>query len=410
MAAPSSPADPPSPPLETWSGELRLLLGPDAGGLLAAVAATAGGEMTHWRARQVDHKPDRFTVVQYRVHLAWPDGRETSETFVAATGQRIPAEGAALFDDGQTRVAVWRWQHDPFLAGLSAALNPTRVASLLDEVGVDGGSVQLRTRAYRPARRAVVEATGRRGRLFLKVVRPDQAAGLHELHRLLSGRVPIPESLGWSDAGVVVLSARPGQTLRQALRSSAEPMPPPQSITDLLDRLPEALTKGPRRRDLVSSASYHAEVIRSTVPAARPLLDPLLEALGSNSTDQEVVPVHGDLYEAQILVDRGRVTGLLDVDTAGPGFRIDDLANFCAHLSVLAQMSDRPRQMKRYGAELLAHSERHHSSKELRARIAAAVIGLATGPFRVLEANWEHNTVRRLELARDWLDGVDAGD
>jgi hypothetical protein len=116
--------------------------------------------------------------------------------------------------------------------------------------------------------------------------------------------------------------------------------------------------------------------------------------------------VHGDLYESQLLVDRGRVCGLLDIDTVGSGYRIDDVANFCAHLSVLAQVSDRPRPIKRYGAVLLAHAEAHHDRAELRRRIAAGIVGLATGPFRVLERDWELGTVRRLDLASQWLDGA----
>jgi aminoglycoside phosphotransferase (APT) family kinase protein len=115
------------------------------------------------------------------------------------------------------------------------------------------------------------------------------------------------------------------------------------------------------------------------------------------------VPVHGDLYEAQLLVDQGRFTGLLDVDTAGSGQRIDDLANMCAHLSVLALVSDRPRAIRRFGVALLEHAETRFDRVDLRARIAAAVVSLATGPFRVLEPRWAEGTARRLDLAGEWL-------
>lgn len=397
--------------LEAWPAELRLLLDEEAGELLAAVATAAGGSLSSWRPRQVDHKPGRFTVVQYRTTMIWPQGNTTSQTFVAATGERIPSSGAAMFDDGETRVGVWRWTNDPFLPGISDALDPGKMASLLDDLGIDGGSVQLRTRAYRPARRAVIEATGRRGRLFLKVVRPNTVRDLHELHRLLAQDLPVPESLGWTDEGVVVLSARPGQTLRKALRSSRQPPPPPPAVIELLDRLPAELAERPRRRGLLSSAEHHAAVIAATVPSARARLEPLVDALRAAIDPEcgEVTAVHGDLYEAQLLVDRGRITGLLDVDTTGAGLRVDDLANFCAHLSVLASMSDRPKHMNRYGADLLAHAERHHPQGELRPRIAAAVVGLATGPFRVLESGWQHNTLRRLELAERWLNGFEHG-
>ena len=394
--------------LEAWPQELRLLLDEEAGELLAAIAGAAGGTLASWRPRQVDHQPGRFTVVQYRTTIAWPDGTTTSETFVAATGERIPERGAAVFEADHRRVAVWRWINDPFLPGLIDALDPAKVASLLDDLGIDGGTVRLRTRAYRPARRAVIEATGRRGRLFLKVLRPGRVRDLHGVHRLLAAELPVPESLGWTDEGVIVLSARPGETLRTALRSSRQSPPAPEAIIELLDRLPAELADRPRRRDLLSSAEHHVGVIGATVPSARDRLNPLIDALRSaiDPESGDLTAVHGDLYEAQLLVDRGRITGLLDVDTAGAGLRIDDIANFCAHLSVLALMSDRTKHMKRYGADLLACAERHHPPRILRPRIAAAVLGLSTGPFRVLETGWERNTMRRLELADGWLNGV----
>jgi aminoglycoside phosphotransferase len=411
MTGPSQPPSPtlPHPEEEVWASELRLLLGPDAEGLLATVAEVAGGTLVSWRPRQVSHQPSRSTVVQYRSGMAWGDGKTSSETFVAATGDRVPEEGAAIFDDGSTRVAVWRWPQDPYLPGLSDALDPGKVGSLLDDLGIDGGTVRLHTRAYRPGRRAVVEATGRRGRLFLKVVRPERVEALHERHRSLAQVLPVPGSLGWSDGGVLVLTALPGETLRAALRSSRHPAPSPEEIVTLLDRLPDELAEEPPRRDLLSSARHHAEIIAATVPSAAERLEAVLGALSRGEDDDPgpVTAAHGDLYEAQLLVDRGRITGLLDIDTAGAGLRVDDLANFCAHLSVLAQMSDRPRHVKRFGAALLAQAEDRHPRAVLRRRVAAAVIGLATGPFRVMETNWANNTNRRLDLAAEWLAGVD---
>jgi aminoglycoside phosphotransferase (APT) family kinase protein len=151
-------------------------------------------------------------------------------------------------------------------------------------------------------------------------------------------------------------------------------------------------------------------VLASALPSVHGQLDDLLADLHARPVpDHDVVAVHGDLYEAQLLVDRGRLSGVLDVDTAGAGHRIEDLANLCAHLSVLALVSDRPTIVKRYGAAVLAHAEARVDRADLRARIAAAVVGLATGPFRVLEAHWPHATARRLDLAASWLAGIDRG-
>ena len=56
-----------------------------------------------------------------------------------------------------------------------------------------------------------------------------------------------------------------------------------------------------------------------------------------------------------------------------------------------------------YGAALLAHAERRFARAQLRPRVAAAVLGLATGPFRVQQAGWAEHTQRRLELAAQWV-------
>jgi len=403
---------PPPPPLlgaadqRLWPDELRLLLGDGAGEVLGVAVAAAGGELRSWRPRQVTHQPAQSTVVQYRAEVAWPDHTVTSETIVAATGSRLPA-GAAVLDDGTTKVGLWRWPGDPSLPGLAGALDRDRVGRLLDDLGVDGGTLQLRVRAYRPGRRAVVEATGRRGRLFLKVVRPEAVEALHRTHRALAASLPVPDSLGWSEDGVLVLPGLPGRTIRELLRSGHSQLPAPASIGALLNRLPGSLTTGPLRRDHRTSAEHHARVITSVLPSLQGRLDALLADLHDREpADHEVVAVHGDLYEAQILVERGRVVGLLDVDTAGPGHRVDDIANLCAHLSVLALMSEHPKVIRRYGAAVLAHAETTFDRADLRARIAAAVVGLATGPFRVLEPAWPQNTLRRVALAAEWLGGA----
>ena len=375
------------------AADLRLLVD-DAGSLLEAAAGATGGTVVTWQPRQVSHRPGRSTMVRYEAIVERSRGHATLETFVAMV-------------DGGSTPTVWRWPADPFLPGLADALDRRRVAALLDDLGVAGGELRLRARAYRPGRRAVVEATGRQGRLFLKVVRPDRVEALHDRHRLLARHLPVPESLGWSDTGVLVLAARPGHTLLEALRSAGEAAPPPDALVALLDRLPQELLAVPPRRDLVGAADHHAAVIAATVPAARRLVEDLVGDLRvARGEAGPVVPVHGDLYEAQVLVDGGRITGLLDVDTAGPGLRLDDLANVCAHLSVLALVSDRPRSVERYRAAVLALAERQGPPPELHRRITAAVLGLATGPFRWLEDDWTGSTIRRLDLARAWLDGA----
>ena len=407
MLARSLPDGPGAPDPATWPDELQLLLGADAEAALTTAADRAGAELGPWSPRTVSHQPGSSTVVQYDAELRWPDRSPTEEKVVAATGARIPA-GADVLDIGATPVAVWRWPDDPGLPGLATATDPDAAAALLDGLGVDGGAVQLHLRAYRPGRRAVIEATGRGGRLFLKVVRPKAVEALHDTHCRLAAALPVPASLGWTSEGVVVLPNMPGRTLRELLRSSGEPAPHPASIEALLDLLPASLAEGPPRADHFANVDRHAATIASVLPSATDRLDALrsrlAEASGAEAAEHPVVPVHGDLYEAQLLVDDGRFSGLLDVDTAGAGARADDWANLCAHLSVLTHVTEHAKAIRRYLDDVLAHADARTDPADLRARTAAAVVGLATGPFRVLERDWPASTLRRLDLAAEWLD------
>jgi len=45
----------------------------------------------------------------------------------------------------------------------------------------------------------------------------------------------------------------------------------------------------------------------------------------------------------------------------------------------------------------------------LRPRVAAVLVGLATGPFRVQQADWPVGTAARLALAEEWAGGEGGG-
>jgi hypothetical protein len=321
----------------------------------------------------------------------------------ACTGD-IPA-GALVLGDDTDRVAVWRFPHDPALPGLVSACDEVAVARLLEETGLGGGPVRLRTRAYRPRRRAVIEAVGPRGRLFIKVVRPERVEALHGRHRMLvHGGIPAPQSLGWTHQGILVLQALPGCTLRRALRSRKTLIPAGGDILALLDRLPQELAEGTPRRSWLDKAPHYAAVIGAALPTEAARAARLAEALTTAAGPAWAGPVHGDFYESQLLVDRGRVCGLLDVDTAGAGDKLDDLACLLGHLSVLGQ-SDRDRApiINRAGAGYLRAFEAAVPPGELRRRVAAVVLSLATGSHRVQERDWSAATRRRLDLAESWL-------
>jgi len=73
---------------------------------------------------------------------------------------------------------------------------------------------------------------------------------------------------------------------------------------------------------------------------------------------------------------------------------------------VLALVSRSPRAIRTIralGSEVLTGGERMHEPRDLRLRIAAGIVGLATGPFAVLEDDHANNARARLDLAARWI-------
>jgi aminoglycoside phosphotransferase len=387
---------------------LALLTGPDAEDLLAAAVATGGDELVSWRVRSVDHRPGRSTTASYAARLRGPAGERT-EVLGASTGLSTrpdPPEGVLVLSDGAQTVAVWRWPLDPGLPALPAAVSPTAVRALLADVGVEAPEVALDVRAYRPRRRAVVEVRTPARRLFLKVLRPSAVEATHDRHRLLRGAgVPVPPSFGWTDEGLLVLDGLPGTSLRARLRAGDGAPPDGAALLDVLDRLPPQVCALPHRRAWADAADHYAGVVAGALPEESDRCRALAAGVAARTAGAPAdEPVHGDFYETQVLLDGPRVTGLLDVDTAGPGRRADDLACLLGHATVLAVLDPPHAAATRAAAAgWLAAFERAVDPDELRARAAGVVLSLATGPHRVQEAGWPAATRARLDLAEAWL-------
>jgi hypothetical protein len=252
----------------------------------------------------------------------------------------------------------------------------------------------------------VLQVSGGGPPLYLKIVRPSVLDALRERHDLLAGPVPVPRLLATTPDGMAVLAECPGTPLRSLLARDA-PLPPPATLGALLDAIPDDLLRIRGRSTHLQRVGHFAGVLSNTAvtaPADRDRLEALATRLdGTDPGTHPDVGVHGDFYEGQLLATGGRVTGLLDVDTAGRGHRIDEWATLVAHLSVLA-LHGSP-AARRYGAQLLTHAEELFARDQLRPRIAAAVLGLATGPFRVQQDRWRDHTLTRLGLAARWSAG-----
>lgn len=376
-----------------------LLCAPE--GLLGAAVATAEGTLEAARPRQTTWVPGRSLTVRYDAQVRWGGAdRAVTESLVAVTG-KVPEGTLTLAGDDGAEVGVWRVPHDPALPGLARLDHPAVLEGLLDDVGVPTGSATSRTIAYRPGRRAVVRVQRGGATVFLKVVRPHRAQALHQRHAALRTSLPVPQSLGWSEElGIVVMEGLPGRVLRSELTAPAR-LPTGPDLLGLLDALPPP-------PDGAASGGWGARHHLPLLTRLRPDLDATLHAVADGAAAAEAahaaprVPIHGDFHEAQLLVRDGAVTGVLDVDTAALGQRVQDLATLIGHLSTLALGSPHRRAIERYAVGLLDVFDRRVDPVALRWAVAAVVLGLATGPFRVLEEAWPANTGARIALAERW--------
>ena len=371
--------------------------GPDAHAPLRSLLGDA--EVVSWRVRSVHSRPGGGTTATWDVRLRDGAG-ERLEVLVVRVRAADPEP------------QVWRFPDDPDLPGLPAAVQEGSVRALLDRCGVDPGPLELRVRGYRPGRRAVVEVRTPAVRLFVKVVRPSAVASLAERHRLLrAAGVPVPQVVRVQDDGRLVLEALAGTSLRARLREGGDPAPSGTDVLELLDLLPPGLCGLPRRTSWTDDVRTHAAVTAGALPGeadrCRQLADGVRAAVHDDVPD---APVHGDLYDAQLLLSGGRVSGLLDVDTAGPGRRADDLACLLghAHVLALAEPGHAATTVALVG-RWLAELDRSVDPLDLRARTAGVVVSLATGPYRVQAAGWQALTVARLDLAERWLDAARGG-
>jgi hypothetical protein len=395
------------PPPDPAVPALRVLLGDEAGDVLNAAVAEAGLTVDEASVSQVRYSPERSVTVQYRTQLTDADGATSRPMLVATSGLKVP-EGPAVVADSAMSIAVWRFPRDPFLPGLTPALNAASARDLLERLGAPTRSVKLRTRAYRATRRAVIEATGDSETVYMKVLRPSRVGGLQQRHAALAPHLPIPHSLGWSrELGIVAMQALGGRTLRQTIEAGELELPSPQALVALLDQFPDPDPKAPAVNGAYQRAPEHARLIGAILPEANSKLEAIVSAVTIATSPEPSIAVHGDFHSSQVLVAGGRIVGLVDVDTAGIGQRLDDLANLIGQLSTLTLVSQQPGAIAAYIGELMGGFDEHADPVALRLRTAAVVLGLATGPFRVQLANWPADTMRRLDLALRWIAAAD---
>ncbi|MGH8911598.1 MAG: aminoglycoside phosphotransferase family protein [Acidimicrobiia bacterium] len=388
-------ADPDLPAVAT-------LLSEPVPGPIRAIVEAADGSVVDSTPIQVTWWPGSSISVRYRTTIE--GGPMAGVQQLVAVSGRIP-DGAAVVGAGGEEVGVWRVPFDPALPGLPAALDNESARQLLTSLGAVDGPVRTQLKAYRPGRRAVVAVEGPAEGIYLKLVRPKKVEQLHRDHKSFPDDLPVPRSLGYSrEMGVMALQAMPGSTLRDVLEDPTGIAPGPVALTDLLLTLP-APSVDRVQPSIIERVPATADMIRRIVPDRADTVDEFVEQLGEEDVD-ELAPVHGDFYEAQILVENGAVVGLIDIDTYGMGRRGDDPGVMLGHLALWQTMSSQPARVRHYAQSLLTMWDRMYDPVDIRRRAAATLFTLATGSCRVQAADWPGETVQRLALAHRWLESA----
>jgi hypothetical protein len=205
-----------------------------------------------------------------------------------------------------------------------------------------GGPVELRALKHKPGRRLTLAARGLRANAVVKVYGSNRAAVVAErVGALAAGPAEpaVPRVLFLDPKlHLVVLSWLPGSTLRAAvLRGDGNDCLRAGVALAAWHRhwcgvAPAPLEPHSLEREL---DILHAAAARSAWPGARAAAALAPHPAGWSPR----TVVHRDLYEEQIVLDRG--VGLIDLDDAALGPPELDLGNLLAHLELLALRTGR---------------------------------------------------------------------
>jgi hypothetical protein len=367
-----------------------------------------GGVVHSARARFVNYRPGRRISIRYSAQVAWPAGETTDETLVATQRRSGIPDGSVPTQVAGSTVGVWRWPDDPELPGAAFGMDPDFVLGMLRDGGLRAPSVALTRLTYWPGNRAVIRgdlATDPATTVFVKVVRPSRTDELVRRHEALRDRVPVARCIASSsELGIVCLEGLPGRTISACLSGDVGAPPAPADLLALLLSLGDLGLEGARRRTTAAKVASHTRLLKVLLPNEAGALERFAELYGEESP-QPITTVHGDLHEEQVLATDGRITGLLDVDDAGPGQLVDDLALLVGRVRARARFAPGGGGPARsYERDLLEEFGRAVDAHELEHRAAGAMLGRATAPFRVQARDWPAASRLRLRAAEASLE------
>lgn len=271
------------------------------------------------------------------------DGANGDLTYFVDTSGRPVAQETGMISGtpDEPDVRIWLHPADPHLPAFAPVAFAHAADALLERLGIRATGAPSVV-AYRPGRRAVISVATDAGTTWLKVVPPTRVAAIVEAQRRLAAvGIPVPELLGWSETGLLVSASAHGIPVADAAWT-------PSQLVDTVDELRASLAGAefdrPARTALHRRLDWYAERLQAVLPpdeGAR--VEAVAVRCRETSEDASVVAIHGDLHFGQLFLDEdGRISGVIDVDTAGIGAASDDAAAFVAHAVSSALLTPEP--------------------------------------------------------------------
>lgn len=315
----------------------------NAAAVLMRLVAESGRELVDFAQKDVEPVNEGF-IVGFSCGVRTREDVIERVTIYVNTSPSAPMDEhtVELVDASGRRLTAWAYPQDPALPSLPAVSYPEAAGVVLSKFGIAAEGAKLRMEAYRPGKRAVLRVETATDRWFAKVVHPSLASSIHDLHeRFRAAGVPVPRSLGFSEAGLVLLGELPGVPAIDVFDRIDR-----AQFARGLDELTQHIASVPvsigARESLARRVDWYAERMHETAPlfgrqTAR-LARSVAEHYGATPQPRPVT-IHGDLHLGQIFVDGtapSTVTGILDIDTAGLGDPADDRGALFGHVVVSA--------------------------------------------------------------------------
>lgn len=418
-SAPAVPADPRLPQLETALDVGRMM---DLGLLPFSESLTERDV----RVAYVRYKPGTNCIVLYECRQeSGPPLWAYAKLFADEPDLKASDPSRVTAYDPRRRMALMRFPLDLEMPALGMASDPEQAGEVLARAVREsrrsrfveqwGGWEPIR---YKPERRCVMRGVYRTPRenderaFYARFYAHGEGVRTPQWHRYFSetdaSKVRVPRCLGYSAGRRVVLLYgergkplqrffwKPQAALLAAIKTAAAALahwhtlaPPPAA--PLRARGVEDVRRARLAVEFLaggsSSASELADELEASVPAAR----------GARTL------IHGDFYYDQILLHRG-VTKFLDLDELGVGDPVEDIANFCAHVKLLAVQGDLDGSRgdwicSQFVEAYQVASEQSIPVRILRWHLSTCLFKLAVLPFRKFVPDWPSRVQAVLDQA-----------